>query len=108
MPVDTVITGGTLVTAQDTFEGAIAFDDGKIVAVGDEASMPDARETVDASGLLVMPGMIDPHVHIEDHFSIDTYETGTAAAALGESRRTSTSRGNTGSATSRTTTRTAR
>ncbi|WP_142861062.1 dihydroorotase [Salinigranum halophilum] len=83
MTVDTVITGGTLVTATDMFEGSLAFDDGKIVAVGSEASMPDAHETVDASGLLVMPGMIDPHVHIEDHFSIDTYETGTAAAALG-------------------------
>jgi dihydropyrimidinase len=30
-----------------------------------------------------MPGVVDPHVHIEDHFSVDTYETGTAAAALG-------------------------
>ena len=83
MPVDTVITGGTLVTATDTFEGSLAFDDGEIVAVGDESSMPEARETVDASGLLVMPGIIDPHVHIEDFFSVDTYETGTAAAALG-------------------------
>ncbi|ADJ16574.1 D-hydantoinase [Halalkalicoccus jeotgali B3] len=45
--------------------------------------MPDAEETVDASGLLVMPGVIDPHVHIDDHVSLDTYETATSAAALG-------------------------
>jgi dihydropyrimidinase len=83
MPVDTVITGGTLVTATDSFEGSIAFDDGTIVVVGSETSMPDASETVDASGLLVMPGIVDPHVHIEDHFSVDTYETGTSAAAAG-------------------------
>lgn len=83
MPADTVITGGTVVTSTDTFEASVAIEDEKIVAVGDEASMPDAAETVDATGLLVMPGIIDPHVHIEDHFSVDTYETGTGAAALG-------------------------
>lgn len=42
-----------------------------------------ADGTVDASGHLVLPGVIDPHVHIHDMFSVDTYETATAAAALG-------------------------
>lgn len=83
MPVDTVISGGTLVTSTDMFEASIAIDNGEIVAVGTEDSMPEATEVVDATGLLVMPGIIDPHVHIEDHFSVDTYETGTSAAALG-------------------------
>ncbi|WP_336361692.1 dihydroorotase [Haladaptatus sp. ZSTT2] len=83
MPVDTVISGGTLVTSTDMFDASLAIDGGKIVAVGTDESMPDADEVVDASGMLVMPGIIDPHVHIEDHFSVDTYETGTGAAALG-------------------------
>lgn len=83
MVVDLCISGGTVVTATDSFEADIAVDDGTIVAVGDADSVPTAEETVDASGLLVMPGMIDPHVHIEDHFSVDTYETGTGAAAVG-------------------------
>ena len=83
MPVDTLITGGTVVTATDTFDADVAIDGEEIVAVGDASSMPNATETIDAEGLLVMPGMIDPHVHIDDMFSIDTHETASAAAALG-------------------------
>ncbi|ESP87031.1 dihydroorotase [Candidatus Halobonum tyrrellensis] len=83
MPADTVISGGTVVTATDTFEADVAIDGGEIAAVGAPDSMPDADETVDASGLLVMPGVIDPHVHVDDMFSIDTHETASAAAALG-------------------------
>jgi dihydropyrimidinase len=45
--------------------------------------MPTAERTIDASGLLVLPGVVDPHVHIDDHVSLDTYETATSAAALG-------------------------
>ncbi len=82
--VDTVIDGGTLVTPDGTVEAAIAIDGETIVAVGDEASLPDSRERIDASGKLIMPGMIDPHVHAhDDPFSIDSYETATKAAALG-------------------------
>lgn len=80
--VDTIITGGTVVTASDAFDADVAIDDGEIVSVG-SSSMPDADERIDASGLLVMPGMIDPHVHVDDMFSIDTHETASAAAALG-------------------------
>jgi dihydropyrimidinase len=83
MTVDTVITGGEVVTASDRFRADVAIDGGEIAAVGDADSMPDAEETIDATGRLVMPGIIDPHVHIDDMFSVDSYETATAAAALG-------------------------
>jgi dihydropyrimidinase len=83
MSVDTVIQGGTVVTADDTIEASVAIDEGEIVAVGSRAAMPDAENSVDASGLLVMPGVVDPHVHVDDMFSVDSYETATAAAALG-------------------------
>lgn len=83
MSVDTVIAGGTLVDSRTTLESAIAIDDGTIVAIGDEQALPEAERTVDASGLLVLPGVVDPHVHIDDHVSLDSYETATAAAALG-------------------------
>ncbi|KAB1185447.1 MULTISPECIES: dihydroorotase family protein [Haloferax] len=83
MAIDTVINGGTVVTDSAMFEASVAMNDGKIVAVGDADSMPEADEVVDATGLLVMPGIIDPHVHIDDQFSVDSYETGTSAAALG-------------------------
>ncbi|WP_129113577.1 dihydroorotase [Halegenticoccus tardaugens] len=83
MPIDTIITNGTIVTATETFEADVAVDEGEIVGVGVPSSMPDADEHIDASGLLVMPGVIDPHVHVDDMFSIDTHETASAAAALG-------------------------
>ncbi|MFC6837993.1 dihydroorotase, partial [Halomarina ordinaria] len=65
------------------FEGAIAIDDGTIVGLGDPRHLPDADRTLDATGKVVMPGVVDPHVHIDDHVSIDSYETATKAAALG-------------------------
>jgi dihydropyrimidinase len=83
MTVDRVLAGGTVVTAESTFEGSIAIDDGTIVAVGDEGRLPEADDRVDVSGQLIMPGVVDPHVHIDERFSLDSHETATAAAALG-------------------------
>lgn len=83
MSVDTVIAGGTVVTASSTFDAAVAVDDGKIVGVGEESELPDGDARIDATGQLVMPGIVDPHVHIDDHVSIDSYRTATSAAALG-------------------------
>jgi dihydropyrimidinase len=83
MTVDTIITGGTLVTAERMFDASVAIDEGTIISVGKERSLPDADRTIDASGQLVMPGVVDPHVHIDDHVSIDSYKTATSAAALG-------------------------
>lgn len=83
MTVDLVISDGTIVTPERRLEADIAVDDGVIAAVGDAEAMPDAAEVVDASGQLVMPGVVDPHVHIDGYLSNDPYETGTSAAALG-------------------------
>jgi len=83
MSIDTVIAGGTVVSPSSTFDAAVAIDDGTIVAVGDERNLPDAESRIDATGQLVMPGIVDPHVHIDDHVSIDSYRTATGAAALG-------------------------
>ncbi|MGM0716886.1 MAG: dihydroorotase [Halobacteriota archaeon] len=83
MPIDTAITGGTVVTKNGQYEASVGVDDGKIVAVGTKSSIPDAEETVDASGQLVMPGTVDVHVHVADQFSEDSYETATGAAAVG-------------------------
>ena len=82
-PVDKVIRGGTVVTTEETFQGSIAIDDEKIVAVGSESALPPANETIDATNKIVLPGVVDPHVHTCDSSSIDTYETVTKAAALG-------------------------
>lgn len=83
MKLDKKLVGGTLVYADRTVEAAIAINDGTIQMVGSESSMPPAQETIDVSGKIVIPGVVDPHVHVDDMFSIDTYETATSAAALG-------------------------
>lgn len=62
MSYDTVITGGTIVTATDCFKADIGISAGKIEAIG--ACLTGARQ-IDASGLLVMPGGVDTHCHIE-------------------------------------------
>jgi dihydropyrimidinase len=81
--IDTLLAGGTVVTADATFDAAVGIDDGTIVAVGDEGSLPSARRRIDADGDLVLPGIVDPHVHLAGYNSIDSYETGSAAAAVG-------------------------
>lgn len=61
-----LITGGTLYTmadGNDIFEGDILVEDGKIKEVGEHIRAEDA-EVIDASGLCVMPGLIDAHSHI--------------------------------------------
>ncbi|MEF8883962.1 MAG: amidohydrolase [Haloarculaceae archaeon] len=71
--VDSLIAGGTVVTQNAEREwlrdGAVAIEDGEIRAVGPAARLRqavDADETVDASGHLVLPGFVDPHVHVSD------------------------------------------
>jgi dihydropyrimidinase len=83
MVVDTVIAGGEVVTADDVFEASVAVDGEEIVAVGDRGSLPEARETVDATGRYVMPGLMDAQTHVHDRSSIDTHETAGMAAAAG-------------------------
>lgn len=83
MAVETVISDGKIVTPTGTVDASIAIDDGEIIGIGNENALPDSSETVDASGLLVMPGVVDPHVHVDDMFSIDSYESATGAAAAG-------------------------
>ena len=83
MTIDTVITGGTVVTETGQYEASVGVNGGEIVAVGRESTLPDAEETVDASGQLVLPGVVDVHVHVADQFSEDSYRSATEAAAIG-------------------------
>jgi dihydropyrimidinase len=87
-----LIQNGTLVTASDTFQADIAIAGDKILAIGQKLSqqgLPDGAETLDANGLLVIPGGIDPHVHLQypqgPHrvVSSDDWFTGSVAAARG-------------------------
>lgn len=82
-----LIKGGRIVTAVDDYVGDILIENGKVEAIGRVLTVDDA-ETHDASGLLVMPGGIDVHVHMETPMgngieTCDSFETGTRSAAFG-------------------------
>jgi len=66
-------------------ECCIAIEDDKILKLGTETQMPKADITLDLGGLLVLPGLIDVHVHLRDGGKAykEDFFTGTAAAAAG-------------------------
>ncbi len=82
---DLVIRGGTLVTEAGETPGAIAIKDGAILSLGADDAMPAAAETMDATGLHILPGAIDVHVHFREpgYTHKEDWATGTAAAAMG-------------------------
>jgi len=63
----------------------VAVEGGVIVAISDDGRLPDARETIDATGKYVLPGVIDPHVHFRapGYEYKEDWASGTAAAACG-------------------------
>jgi dihydropyrimidinase len=84
--MSTLIKSGRIITADADYVADILIEDEKIKAIGREMAI-QVDELIDASGLLVFPGGIDPHVHLEmpfmGTFSSDSYETGTTAALHG-------------------------
>jgi len=84
---DTIIRNGTIVTATDTYIADIGIADEKISAIATQLPAENAGRVLDASKLLVFPGGIDVHTHLDMPFggttSADDFETGTTAAAFG-------------------------
>lgn len=80
---DLLIHDGRVVTANSVYDANVAVTDGVISGVGDAATFETADRRIDATGKLVMPGVVDPHVHINGPNSIDSYASGSAAAAVG-------------------------
>lgn len=81
--VDLRIAGGDVVTAETVLAADVLVADGTIVGVVDRDTGPTAERVVDVHGDLLLPGVVDPHVHVDGPNSIDSYETASAAAALG-------------------------
>ncbi len=81
-----LIKNGRVITASEDYVADIFIEDEKIKAIGKDLQMK-AYETIDASDMMIFPGGIDPHVHLDmpfmGTFSSDTYETGTRAALHG-------------------------
>ena len=82
----TLIKNGTLVTASDTFQADVLIQDEKILRISPTLEA-DSASTMDASGKLILPGGVDPHVHLDlpmfDTVSSDDHYTGHKAAAFG-------------------------
>jgi dihydropyrimidinase len=85
----TLITNGTIVTADGAYVADILVDGETIARIGHDpaGAGTTADETIDATGRYVIPGGIDVHTHMElpfgGTFAKDTFETGTRAAAFG-------------------------
>jgi allantoinase len=84
MQYDLLIRGGTAVTPAGPVAADIAVADGQIVAVAPELAGA-AREAIDAAGLLVLPGVVDAHVHFNEpgRTEWEGWATGSAALAAG-------------------------
>jgi dihydropyrimidinase len=83
---DLCIRNGEIVTASERFRGDIGVRDGRIAQVGRDLAR--AERDIDATGLLVMPGGVDAHCHIEEPAYAgaqlaDDFDSATRAAACG-------------------------
>ncbi len=89
MKLDTIITGGTLVTAAGKTRADLGIRGERIAAVGRNLASGNrgAERIIDAKGRYVIPAGVDVHVHLDLPFmgskSADDYNTGTKAAARG-------------------------
>ena len=82
-----LIKNGQITTATDQYVADILCEGETIAAIGRQLTPPADAEVIDASGKLVFPGFIDPHVHIYLPFmgtySKDDYDSGSRAALVG-------------------------
>ena len=85
MIVDSVLTNLKAYLNGQIVDCSIAIEDGKIYKIGKETQMPSADHKTNLKSHLVLPGLIDEHVHLRDERKAykEDFQTGTAAAAAG-------------------------
>jgi dihydropyrimidinase len=85
--IDLVISGGLLATSEWIVEADIAVKDGKIHSLGAHGFVQNADKVIDAPGKIVIPGAIDPHVHMQSRafgtITKDDFSSGSQAGAFG-------------------------
>lgn len=82
---DLAVRNGRVVLSDRIFNGGVAAAGGVVVAIGEDAALPDATENFDADDDFIIPGVIDTHVHFREpglprH---EDFETGSTAAVMG-------------------------
>ena len=82
-----IIRNGHIVTAVDDYFADILIVDGQIDAIGRNLVAGADTSVIDAKGLLVLPGGVDCHTHMDNTFgdstTCDSFESGTRSAAFG-------------------------
>jgi len=82
-----LIKNGEIVTGDARYRADIYAEGETITRIGDDREVPPDTEVIDATGKLVFPGFIDPHVHVYlpfmGTFAKDTHETASVAALVG-------------------------
>ena len=83
--VSLIIKNGEICTSHGRFKADIAIDDEKIVAIGNKLYFPEGEKVIDASGKVIIPGIIYTHCHYRDpgYTYKEDFTTGTRASAAG-------------------------
>jgi len=85
LQVDLVLFNGKIYTSRGFVEAGIAIEGKRIFKIAKKTNLPKASSKMNLKGHLVLPGLIDSHVHLRDQNRIyrEDFITGTAAAAAG-------------------------
>src|SRR5262249_552237 len=85
MQADLVVKKGSILTPEATLQGGVAIAGGQRVGMGAEDAVPKGKRTIDASGLHILPGLIDAHVHFRDPGVThkEDFATGSTSAVCG-------------------------
>lgn len=83
--LDLLISRGLVVSESGIAERSVAIAGGRVAAVLSDGAAPEAREVIDARGKLVLPGLVDAHVHFREPGLThkEDFASGSAAAAAG-------------------------
>ena len=85
MIIDSVLTNTKAYLNKEIIDCSLAIENGKIFKIGKETHMPNADEKINLGKMLVLPGLIDVHVHLRDEGKAykEDFFSGTSAAAAG-------------------------
>ncbi len=85
MQVSLKLINAKIFTRQTLLSAGLIIENGTITKIAKEPNLPQAATTLNLNGQMVIPGVIDAHVHLRD-FELaykETFQTGTRAAAMG-------------------------